>query len=85
MEAACEGKYDFLKHVQIYSQRSNEIKSIFQKYGFELVYDKDMDAPISDGFYFTICKKGVSGHKLLFEILVSFFWRIIRVCFSHTT
>ena len=42
---------------------------IFQDYGFNLVYDKDMGQPIGDGFYFTVSRPGMKGDELLFEML----------------
>ena len=68
-EAACSGDYNFLKEVKVYSRLAAKIKIIFQKYDFDLVYDKDMDEPISDGFYFTVSRQGMTGAKLLFQML----------------
>ena len=69
MEAASNGEYNFLDEVKVYSQLSSKIKIIFQKYDFKLVYDEDMGEPISDGFYFTISRKGMTGAELLFQML----------------
>ena len=69
LEAASNGEYNFLDEVKVYSQLSSKIKIIFQKYDFNLVYDKDMGEPISDGFYFTISRKEMSGAELLFQML----------------
>jgi hypothetical protein len=33
------------------------------------VYDRDIDEPIGDGFYFTISYPGMSGEELLMELL----------------
>ncbi|MBC8256728.1 MAG: pyridoxal phosphate-dependent aminotransferase [Candidatus Marinimicrobia bacterium] len=68
-EAACIGDYNFLKEVKVYSQLAAKIKIVFQKYDFDLVYDKDMDEPISDGFYFTISRPGMTCAELLFQML----------------
>ena len=68
-EAACSGDYNFLKEVKVYSRLAAKIKIIFQKYDFDLVYDKDMDEPISDGFYFTVSRQGMTGAELLFQML----------------
>ena len=68
-EAASSGDYNFLEEVKVYSQLAAKIKIIFQKYDFDLVYDKDMDEPISDGFYFTVSRQGMTGAKLLFQML----------------
>ena len=68
-EAACSGDYNFLKEVKVYSRLAAKIKIIFQKYDFDLVYDKDMGEPIGDGFYFTVSRQGMTGAKLLFQML----------------
>ena len=68
-ESASSGNYNFLKEVKIYSKRAAILKKIFYKYGFQLVYDQDMGDPISDGFYFTIFRQGMSEKELLFNML----------------
>jgi len=37
--------------------------------GFKIVYDKDLDQPIADGFYFTVSYPGLSGDQLLQEFM----------------
>ncbi|WP_066631656.1 aminotransferase class I/II-fold pyridoxal phosphate-dependent enzyme [Labilibacter marinus] len=68
-KAACEGKYHFLEEVKEYGTRAKLMKSLFVKYGFSIVYDKDIDEPIADGFYFTIAYPGLSGGQLLEKLL----------------
>jgi hypothetical protein len=45
------------------------MKKIFTDNGFTIVYDKDEDEPIADGFYFTFAYPGFSGADLLEEFL----------------
>jgi len=45
------------------------MKKMFLENGFKLVYDKDEDQDLSDGFYFTISYPGFSGEQLLEEFL----------------
>ena len=45
------------------------MKELFLKYGFKIVYEKDLDEPIADGFYFTFSYPGYSGEKLLNELI----------------
>jgi len=45
------------------------MKELFTKYGFKIVYDKDENEPIADGFYFTIAYPGMNGGELLTEFL----------------
>ena len=42
---------------------------IFVENGFEIVYDKDEDKPLADGFYFTFSYPGFSGAELVEELL----------------
>jgi len=45
------------------------MKKLFKENGFTIVYDKDEDNPIADGFYFTIAYPGFSGEELLNELI----------------
>jgi hypothetical protein len=45
------------------------MKELFTRFGFQIVYDRDEDAPLADGFYFTISYPGFSGSALLEELL----------------
>lgn len=67
--AACDGKLNFVEQTRIYAKRAERIKEIFERHGFHIVYDKDLDASISDGFFFTIGRKGFTSDKLLSEFL----------------
>ncbi len=69
-EATCKGEYDYLSRVRTYGDRANKAKEIFLSNGFELLYDKDMDEPIADGFYFTIKRKVMTGGELLHSMLL---------------
>jgi aspartate/methionine/tyrosine aminotransferase len=64
-KAASDGKYNFLEAVKEYGRRANKMKKIFLKYGFEIVYEKDLDEDIADGFYFTIRYPGMTGGALM--------------------
>jgi aspartate/methionine/tyrosine aminotransferase len=69
-EATCKGEYDYLSKVRTYGERASEAKKIFLSNGFELLYDKDLEEPIADGFYFTIKRKGMTGGELLQAMLL---------------
>ena len=45
------------------------MKKLFVDNGFRIVYDKDIDQPIADGFYFTIMYPGFDGPDLIEELL----------------
>lgn len=69
LKAANEGKYNFLKDVSIYGERARKLKEIFLRHGFHIVYDKDLDEPVADGFYFTIGYPGMTGGQLMKELM----------------
>ncbi len=69
LSAANDGTFNFLNGVRRYGERAKKMKKIFVDNGFRIVYDKDGDEPIADGFYFTISYPGVKGEQLLKELL----------------
>ena len=69
LKAANEGRINILDGVREYAERAHAMKTLFTRYGFEIVYDKDIDQPIADGFYFTIIYPGMTGAELTQEIL----------------
>jgi len=68
-KAASDGQYRFLEEVEEYGRRAKKLKEIFLRYGFKLVYDKDLDEEIADGFYFTIAYPGMTGGELLKRLI----------------
>ena len=68
-KAASDGQYRFLEEVEEYGRRAKKLKEIFLKQGFKLVYDKDLDEEIADGFYFTIAYPGMTGGELLKRLI----------------
>ena len=68
-KAACDGDYKFVGDVKEYALRTERIKDILLRNGFCIVYDKDVDEPVSDGFFFTIGYKDMDGGELLKELL----------------
>ncbi len=69
MRAANDGSYHFLDDVRTYGDRARKLKEIFLRHGFRLVYDKDLDEPVGDGFYFTIGYPGMKGDELAHELM----------------
>lgn len=69
LKAANNGDINLLKDVGEYAERAHAMKKLFTQYGFHIVYDKDLDEPIADGFYFTLGYSGLSGGELAREIL----------------
>ncbi len=69
LKAVNDGEYDFVDVVKEYGEKAKIMKKIFTDNGFRIVYDKDEDKPLADGFYFTISYPGFSGAELI-EALV---------------
>lgn len=69
MNAASDGNYKFVEDIKEYALRTAKIKDILYRNGFHVVYDKDDNEPVSDGFFFTIGYRNMSGAQLLKELL----------------
>jgi len=69
LKAVNDGDYNYIKEVREYGEKARIMKEIFQKSGFRIVYDKDIDQPLADGFYFTISYPGFTGPELVEELL----------------
>lgn len=81
LKAASDGTYDFRKDISIYGERANKLKKIFRKHGFIIVYDKDLDEDIADGFYFTIGYPGMTGGQLAHELM---YYGVSAICLTTT-
>jgi aspartate/methionine/tyrosine aminotransferase len=68
-KAANDGKLNFVEEVREYGEKARMMKKLFTDNGFKIVYDKDEDEPIADGFYFTFSYPGHSGEELLNELI----------------
>ena len=68
-KAVNNGSYNYINEVKEYGVRAGIMKTMFQKYGFRIVYDMDLDEPIADGFYFTLSYPGFEGSQLVEELL----------------
>jgi aspartate/methionine/tyrosine aminotransferase len=72
------------------------MKKLFVENGFKLVYEKDEERDVADGFYFTVCYPGMTGEELLSELIRYGISAItldttgssrtegLRICVSHT-
>jgi len=69
LKAVNSGEFNFREDVMIYGEKAKVMKKMFQDNGFTIVYDKDEDEPIADGFYFTFAYPGFTGVKLLNELV----------------
>lgn len=69
LKAANEGKLNILSDAREYGKRAEIMKSLYKNAGFKIVYDKDGEEDVADGFYFTIMYPGMSGAELAKELL----------------
>lgn len=81
LKAASDGRFDFRKEVSVYGERARRLKDIFCRHGFYLVYDKDLDEPIADGFYFTIGYPGMNSGQLAHELM---YYGVSAICLVTT-
>ena len=81
LKAATDGTYDFRKEVSVYGERAHKLKDIFCRYGFHIVYDKDLNEPVADGFYFTIGYKGMTSGELAKELM---YYGVSAICLITT-
>ncbi|MBP3332086.1 MAG: pyridoxal phosphate-dependent aminotransferase [Tidjanibacter sp.] len=79
--AAVNGEYNFLTDVHEYGRRAAKLKKIFLSNGFYIVYDKDVDNEVGDGFYFTIGYPGMTGGELMYELM---FYGVSAISLSTT-
>jgi aspartate/methionine/tyrosine aminotransferase len=68
-KAASDGEFNFIDEVKEYGRKAKIMKELFTSNGFKIVYEKDGDEPIADGFYFTIGYPGMTGGELLHNLL----------------
>ncbi len=69
LKAANDGKFNIVDEVREYAERARIMKKLFLQNGFRMVYDRDIDQDLADGFYFTFSYPGFSGAGLLRELL----------------
>ena len=81
MKAASDGTYDFRAVTSEYGRRAHKLKEIFLRHNFYIVYDKDLDQPIADGFYFTVGYPGLNSGQLVSELL---YYGVSAICLTNT-
>lgn len=64
-KAASDKEYNFVEISKEYERRAAKMKSIFKDNGFHVVYDKDVDKEVGDGFFFTIGYQGMTSGELM--------------------
>lgn len=81
LKSASDGTYDFRSDIKVYGERAHKLKEIFLRHGFHIVYDKDLEEPIADGFYFTIGYKQMTSGKLAKELM---YYGVSAICLITT-
>ena len=81
LRAACDGEFDFRNEIKVYGERAHKLKEIFQRHHFYVVYDRDLDEPIADGFYFTICYPGMTSGQLAHDLM---YYGVSAICLVTT-
>lgn len=81
LKAASDGTYNFREEIKVYGKRAHLLKQIFCKHGFYVVYDKDLDEDIADGFYFTIGYPGMTSGELAHELM---YYGVSAICLITT-
>ena len=92
--AAADGELDFVGEASEYARRARLTKEAFLRHGFRIVYDKDRDEAVSDGFFYTVGYGTMTSAELLSELLLCAICAIsltstgsrqhgIRVCVSQ--
>jgi aspartate/methionine/tyrosine aminotransferase len=69
IKAVNDGEYKYRNDVMEYGEKARIMKKLFISNDFQIVYDRDLDEPLADGFYFTIAYPGLSGDRLIEELL----------------
>jgi aspartate/methionine/tyrosine aminotransferase len=69
LKAVNNGEYRFRDDVMDYGEKAREMKKMFVSNNFQIVYDRDLDEPLADGFYFTISYPGMQGDELIKQLL----------------
>jgi aspartate/methionine/tyrosine aminotransferase len=70
LKAENEGTYNYRDDIREYAEKAAIMKKMFLENGFMITYDKDLDELVGDGFYFTVSWPGMTGKKLLNELLL---------------
>jgi hypothetical protein len=69
LKAASDGTFNFIEEVREYGEKAHVMKQLFSTNGFTILYDKDVDQDIADGFYFTLGYPGMKAGELLQDLM----------------
>ena len=69
LNLSCDGVIDFVEDTREYERRANRMKEIFCRHGFRVVYSKDVNQDVGDGFFFTLGYGNMTGEELVMELM----------------
>lgn len=81
MNLSCEGVINFVEDTREYERRAHRMKEIFCRHGFHIVYDRDVNQYVGDGFFFTIGYGNMTGEQLVVELM---YYGVSSICLSTT-
>ena len=81
LDLSSDGVIDFVEDVREYERRAARMKEIFCRHGFHVVYDRDVDQQVGDGFFFTLGYGNMTGEELLLELM---YYGVSSICLSTT-
>lgn len=70
-KAASDDRLDFVASTSEYARRAALSKKMFLKNGFHIVYSKDADEDVSDGFFYTVGYRGLTGAQLMRDLMLT--------------
>lgn len=69
-KAASDGELNFVGHAAEYARRAAVTKEMFLRHGFHVVYDKDMDETVGDGFFYTVGYRDMTAGELMQALML---------------
>ena len=69
LDLASEGVLDFVEDISEYARRAARMKEIFLRHGFHIVYDKDVDEKVGDGFFFSLGFGSMTSEELVVNLM----------------
>lgn len=79
-KAASDGELDFVADVSEYGRRAAVTKKLFLDNGFHIVYSKDGEEDVSDGFFYTVGYTVKSSDGLQEEMTGAFLMQELMLC-----
>ena len=70
-----------IEYGSVFLLNVDNFNNVNNVYGFDIVYKKDLDVPIADGFYFTINYPGMTGNELVANLL---FYGVSAIALDNT-